>query len=109
MVANVDLDKIKKQAELLARDNQDAEPSIQAVYWFPDEEEVRLVELTPVVPLNEDDRLHPTYFPPSPEDDLPAPTRMTMIRPEEWRNLRLPSGWSYDHAILIANGGKGAG
>ncbi|HVT81973.1 MAG TPA: hypothetical protein VHM90_15115 [Phycisphaerae bacterium] len=104
MVADAPENAIRKQAELLAKDNQEAEPSIQAVYWFPDDQEVRLVEITPVVPLNEDDRLHPTYFAPSPEDGLPAPTRMTMIRPEEWRQLRLPAGWSYDRAVLIANG-----
>ena len=100
------LDEIRKQAEFLARDNQEAEPSIQAVYWFPDEREVRLVELTPVIPRNEDDRLHPGYFPPSPEDSLPAPTRVAMIRPAEWRQLHLPRGWSYDSAVLIANGVK---
>jgi hypothetical protein len=98
------MDKIRQQAEYLAKDNRETEPTIEAVYWFPDEQEVRLVELTPVVPLNEDDQLRPFYFPASVEDDLPSPSGVAMIRPEEWRRLRLPKGWSYEHAVLIANG-----
>jgi hypothetical protein len=97
---------IEQQARLLAADNRQAEPSIEAIYWFPHAREVRLVEITPVVPLNGGDILAPFYFPPSPEHDLPAPSSVAMIRPSEWKKLRLPRGWSYDQAVKIANGRK---
>jgi hypothetical protein len=97
---------IEQQARLVAADNRKAEPSIQTIYWFPNPREVRLVELTPVVPLNGSDSLDPFYFPPSPGHDLPAPSSVAMIRPGEWKKLRLPRGWSYEHAVKILNGRK---
>ena len=84
---------VEKQAELLARDNRQAEPSITKVYLFPDDGEVRLVELTEQVPVNEDDEMHPFYFRASPQDGLPLPTAVVMIRPDEFGRLKLPPHW----------------
>ena len=36
--------KIKEQARELAKENRKAEPKIKKVFWFPDDNEVRLVE-----------------------------------------------------------------
>lgn len=84
---------IKRQAELLAGENRKAEPSITRIYWFPDDHEVRLVELISTVPRADDGRVHPFYFRANAEEDLPAPTGIALIRPEEFRQLSLPEKW----------------
>ncbi len=93
---------VERQARYLASDNYEAEPDIQKVYWFPDDEEVRLVELTPQIPVTHDGLLHPFYFRPSPEDDLPSPSAMALIQPDEFGRLRLPDRWgTWSDAVLI--------
>src|SRR5579875_3567361 len=96
------LEVVEQQARMLARDNRQAEPEILDVYWFPDEQEVRLVELTPVIPASGDGRVHPFYFNPNPSDNLPVPSGIALIRPEEFRILKTPSDWGdWDHAVRI--------
>jgi hypothetical protein len=104
------VEKIREQAELLAKENREAEPTIERVYWFPDEEEVRLVELTPVVPQSQEGRLRPFYFRASPQDGLPAPSGIALIRPEEFGRLEVPRGWpAWDAAVeLPKTNGHGA-
>ena len=87
------LEKIKRQAELLARENKEAEPDISKVYWFPDENEVRLVELHSTVPPSGEGPVYPYYFPPALADNLPTTSGVVLIRPEEYRNVELPPGW----------------
>jgi hypothetical protein len=84
---------IEKQARLLAEDNRRAEPDIAKIFWFPDDGEVRLVELTEQVPSSEDTELHPFYFRAAPKDNLPAPSAIAMIRAEEFSHLKLPASW----------------
>jgi hypothetical protein len=84
---------IEQQAKLLAADNRKAEPDITRVFWFPDDTEVRLVELTDQVPASSDSELHPFYFRPSPTDNLPAPSSIAMIRSDEFGKLNLPAPW----------------
>jgi hypothetical protein len=62
----VTADPIREQAELLARENREADPSIQQVFWFPHSQEVRLIETTPEVPLSGDHTVHPSYYRASP-------------------------------------------
>ncbi len=84
---------IEQQARLLAVDNRRAEPDISRVLWFPDDQEVRLIELTDQVPQTMDDEVHPFYFRASALDNLPAPSAIAMIRVNEFGRLRLPVGW----------------
>lgn len=86
-------DVVERQAKLLAKENRQAEPQISKVYWFPDDNEVRLVELHSEVPSSGDQQLHPYFFRPSPEDNLPAPTGVALIQPDEFGCLGLPPGW----------------
>lgn len=86
-------DGIRDQAELLAAENRKADPMIEGVFWFPDPIEVRLVETTPEVPRSPDKEVHPFYFPATPHDQLPAPSAVALIRPDEVRHVRLPEGW----------------
>jgi hypothetical protein len=99
------IELVERQAKYLADENRKAEPDIETVYWFPDEEEVRLIELTPIIPISGDGWVHPFYFQPSPPDDLPAPSGIAMIRPEEFGRLKLPEDWGgWERAILLENG-----
>lgn len=96
---------IEKQARFLARANREDEPYITKIYWFPDDQEVRLVELHGDVPPAEDKKVHPYFFRPSPADGLPAPSGVALIRPEEYRKLELPSSWGgWERAVELGEG-----
>lgn len=84
---------IEQQARLLANDNRRAEPDIMRIFWFPDEQEVRLIELTEQVPVSTDGELHAFYFQSAPADNLPAPSAIAMIRSNEFGQLKLPPNW----------------
>jgi len=93
---------IERQAKILAKDNREFEPEITAVYWFPDDDEVRLVEVIPSVPVSPDKVLHPFFFRPSPEDDLPSRSGIALIAPEEEGQIILPGDWgSWSDAIKL--------
>ena len=85
--------EIQKQAQLLAEDNRRAEPDVTRIFWFPAEEEVRLLELTEQVPRSSEGEVLPFYFRPAPRHNLPAPSAIAMIRADEFGKLRLPTGW----------------
>ena len=84
--------KIREQAIFLAKENVEAEPDIKTIYWFPDDEEVRLVEVEDIISRSEGS-VDPFYFDPSPADNMPAPSGIALIRPDEVNNLTLPTGW----------------
>ena len=86
-------EQVEQQARALASENRKAEPTIQRVYWFPNEEEVWLVGVTPTVPQSEDGAVHPFYFRPDPSHNLPVPSGIALIRPDEFGKLRLPTKW----------------
>lgn len=87
------MNKIEEQARYLAQENKLADPSIRQVYWFPDEEEVRLIETTDDVPDSEESVIRPFYFQANPSANLPAPTGIALIRPNEVKQLKLPARW----------------
>ena len=94
--------EIERQARLLARDNRIAEPAITRVLWFPDNEEVRLLEVDDTVPSTGDGIIHPFYFRPSPKDALPSPSALALIRPEEFGKAKLPPNWGdWSNAIEL--------
>ncbi len=91
-------DEIERQARMLAKENRKSDSDITKVLWFPHHEEVRLVEVHKTIPPAGDGYVHPFYFRASPQDDLPAPSGVALISPEEFkqaklRKLRLPKGW----------------
>ena len=96
---------IQRLAIELAQENIETEPSISDVYWLPAESEIRLIEVDEqTVPMPEDsDCVEPFYFKSVPQDGIPVPCAVAIIRPEEFRKLRLPEGWgSWDDAKKIA-------
>jgi hypothetical protein len=92
---------VERQAKLLARENRRAEPDIERIFWFPDDQEVRLVETTSSVPRG-DNAVRPFYFRPQPQDELPAPSGVAMINPADVRRARLPQDWGdWDSAVEL--------
>ncbi len=90
---------VQQQARLLARENRASDPSIERVFWFPHQREIRLVELTQQIPAAQDGKVHPFWFRPSPKDGLTVPSGVALIRPKEFGKLELPEDWvSWDHA-----------
>jgi hypothetical protein len=85
--------EIEKQARRLARENRKNDPDIKRVYWFPHDAEVRLIELHKTIPISLDGEIHPFYFRAAPASNLPAPSGIALIRPEELKKLSPPSNW----------------
>jgi len=92
-MCNSTRDDIRRQALLLARENKKAEPRIQAIYWVPSTEEVRLIEVESETVRCLSGTVEPFYFDPAPSDGLPAPSGIAVIRPDEFGKLDLPEGW----------------
>jgi hypothetical protein len=86
------IEEVKEQAKMLAKENLLSEPTIEHIYWFPSTEEIRLVELTPLIPAS-GDRLEPFYFRAAPEVGLSSSSAIAMIQPKEFKQLSLPKGW----------------
>jgi hypothetical protein len=94
---------VEEQAKLLAAEHRKSDPDIQEIYWFPDDQEVRLVEISTMIPQSTEARLQPFYFRPSPADNLPVPSGIALIRPDEFGKLQLPKKWGdWKTAVRIA-------
>jgi hypothetical protein len=85
--------EVEQQARNLARANREADTQVTSVYWFPKDDEVRLVELTDSVPCSPDGRVHAFHFSASARDGLTYPSAVALIRPDELGRLTLPDGW----------------
>ena len=96
---------IRRQAKLLAKDNLRANPTIQAIYWFPHREEVRLVEAEENMLRSDNGQVEPLYFPPVPTEGLKYWSAIAVIRSDEVHMLGLPEGWgSWDDAVPLEGG-----
>jgi len=84
---------IQKQAQFLAEEARRTDPNIIKFYWFPAENEVRLVEVATDMQPSLDDEVQPFYFPASPEHNMPALSGVALIRDGEDGKLKLPVGW----------------
>ena len=85
--------KIRRMALDLARSNKLAEPEIIKIYWFPDDHEIRLVEVERTLSPSTSDYVEPFYFSASPRDLLLAPSAIALIRSDEAESLQLPDAW----------------
>jgi hypothetical protein len=96
---------IQQQAQLLAEEASRMDPNIIKFYWFPAENEVRLVEVATDMQRSLDDEVQPFYFPASPQDNMPALSGVAIIRDGEDYKLKLPNGWgTWDQAELLKVG-----
>jgi hypothetical protein len=100
MALQVQNEDIRAAAQKLAEANIEAASEIQEIYLFPDEEEIRLVEIDPTTLPGKE--ITPFYFAPDPADGIPFRSAIALIRPEEKERLSLPSGWgSWKSAVKI--------
>ena len=84
---------IRQEAEHLAKANREAEPDIIEVYWFPADDEIRLVEVLRTTLPSPSGELEPFYFAPSPADGIHLRSAVALITPAEAGRLKLPPGW----------------
>ncbi len=97
---------IERAAHNLVAHNVEAEPNLEAVYLFPAEDEIRLIELDPTALPSEE--IAPFYFDPDPRGGIPYRMAIALILPEERDRLAPPSTWgSWEDARIIwhRNGG----
>ncbi|HAJ78341.1 MAG TPA: hypothetical protein DCO75_01095 [Fibrobacteres bacterium] len=101
MVA-ANLSKIRKEAGRLARANKDAEPNIKIIYWFPHDVEIRLVEVEENTVPTMSGELEPFYFSAAPKEGIRSASAIAIIRPDEYRKLKLPQGWgTWNDAVKL--------
>ena len=84
---------VRQQAENLAKANREAAPDIGDIYWFPANDEIRLVEVVQTPVPTSGDELEPFYFAPVPVDGIDLRSAVALINPEEAGKLNLPAGW----------------
>ncbi len=82
---------ISAAARDLAQANATAEPNIIRIYWFPHEEQIRLVEVDETTMATGDQELHPYYF--SAVADMPFVSAIALVTPEQAGRLPLPADW----------------
>ncbi|HYF51072.1 MAG TPA: hypothetical protein VEJ63_16785 [Planctomycetota bacterium] len=82
---------VEEQAKKLAAQNKATESKISEIYWFPDEKEVRLVEVLDELPLQDSDELEVIYF--NPEPDMPHQMAIGLVHPRQFKRLTLPHAW----------------
>ncbi len=90
--------EIRKCAEKVAAWHVENEPAIQEIWLFPSDKEIRLVDLDPYSLPSE--MITPFYH--APDQQIPYPTGIALIRPEEKGRLSPPADWGgWDQAIKI--------
>jgi hypothetical protein len=95
------MEAIYEVALRLARHHAEIEPSIQRIYLFPSEEEIRLVEVDEDVPATHGAVMEPWYFNSDPPR-IDFPSGVALIRPDEDRIIQPPEGWgNWDVSELI--------
>ncbi len=98
----MDRAEVIELARRLAKEHVEGAPELEVIYVFPDEEELRMVEVDPLIPRALGDRVEPFYFRADPANGLPLLTALAVIRPEEDRVLRLPDEWgAWDDAVQL--------
>ncbi len=85
------LEKIKEQARKLAAEARETDPSITKIFWFPHDQEVRLIEADEDTIKSLTGHAEPFYFDSTAE--IPAPSGIAIIRPDEIGKLKTPEGW----------------
>ena len=84
-------DLVEQAARKMAAANVEAAPETEAIYLFPDEKEIRLIETDPTtLPSAE---VVPYYFSAAPKSGIPFRSSVALIRPEEAFRLAPPPGW----------------
>ncbi len=100
---------VKEAADRLAAANTAEEENIKEVYWFPDDNIVRLIEVDASYPnyLPSEDQAAAFYFGPDDSIGMPLPSGVALINPEEVGRVKPPEGWGeWDQAVKIWPAGE---
>jgi len=93
-------ESIQDAARKLTDYNMQTSPDLEAIYWFPAEDMVRLVMLDPVTIPSEE--MVPYYFNAFPQGGVSYPSAIVVIRPEEKAVLPPPHEWgAWETAIQL--------
>lgn len=90
-VVEKSIESIRDVAERLVAGNVQTSPDLEAIYWFPAGDIIRLVMLDPVALPSEE--MAPFFFGPYPQGGIPYPYAVVLIRPEEKPLLSPPPDW----------------
>ena len=88
-----DKQSVKMQAISLAKSNKEVEPNITEIHWFPDETEIRLVEVQTDIPKSSSPYLEPFYFGAAPSEGLFLKSAIALVHPDDKKELKLPKSW----------------
>ncbi len=96
-------DEMRAAAKMLADFAREAEPAIKKILLFSSAKNIRLLYVDPTaLPADEDAKLSPYYFRPSPNNGIQFESAVALILPEEEGHLTLPNGWgSWDSAETL--------
>lgn len=83
---------IEQAARELAAANAMAEPTISRVHWFPSPDEIRLVEVDTESLRSDDPAIQAFYF--APVGNVPFPSAVALIHPDEEGRKPLPPEWA---------------
>ncbi|MCA9415422.1 MAG: hypothetical protein KC917_04100 [Candidatus Omnitrophica bacterium] len=84
---------IRETAEKLARDHAAVEPSIEKILLFDSENEIRLIEVDPLLDPSAEGHLLPMRFDADPEGGVYFPSSIALIRPDEVERIQPPLSW----------------
>lgn len=93
---------ISRTAAKLAKKHMQDNAGIQRVFWIPNDEEVRLVEITDQVPNSEE--VKPFRFMADPPE-IPYRSLVVLMHPDDWERrsaLKWPEGMKWESAVEIA-------
>ena len=91
----------REEATWLAHENADSERSIEASYWFPSEDEFRIVHVDATT-LPSDGRLRPFPLADDPAEGINYPVRVAFVLPDEVHQVALPEGWgTWEQAVMV--------
>ena len=94
-----DVAEVRKAAKRLVRTNSKAEPTVEEIWLFPDEEEIRLIEFNRIV--SPDIEIVPFHFPADPANEVAFPIAVAVANPQD-RRLSPPEGWgSWENAVRL--------
>src|SRR5438045_985798 len=94
---------VEGEARILAAWNIELSDTV-AVYWFPDDSEIRLVAVSSDVPPEdeEDGELVVLYWRAMDTPGMRLPSGISAVRPQSFGKLKLPEGWGkWKDAVLL--------
>ncbi len=84
-------EKVLEYARQLAAESRELDPHVVKVIWFPHDYEVRLIELDENTMESFSRCVEPFYFDATAE--VPVPSGVAVIRPDEYGKLTMPDDW----------------